>query len=493
MKFSLFLSLVFLRSIRGAAPALGLARSHLACLGYKRLLPVGLALLAFAPVRAATLPELWAERTKTVVAVEFYVENETERRPTVSYGTVINDQGTIILPQIAINPRITPAQLKDFKVYRPGNPTSVAGEYLGQDALTGWHFVRAAESIRGELVPITRFAAKEPREPAMAEEIWGIGLRNKDEDFMPYLLTGRVALVQTLPQRTLIAQQDIAGPGLPGFDRDGNFVGLAASSFGQSFVQFSREDRGGLPVILVNVEESGALLTAAEVLPNLGRVPQNVYGRPLPWLGAYGLEPVAPEVGNFLKLGAQSALVISEVLEGSPAAVGGLKDRDVLLAIDGKPLPRFKPDRVVVGYVGREIQRRRPGDAIEFTVLRGQERVDAKVILGEQPRLFTEAERKYFDRLGFTAREMVYDDAIHRRIKPAEADGVIAHFVKPNGPASAAGLRTDDWIKEIDGVEVKSFAAAATQLAAAEADQQRSESVLLVGRGGETAVLRLKL
>ena len=113
--------------------------------------------------------------------------------------------------------------------------------------------------------------------------------------------------------------------------------------------------------------------------------------------------------------------------------------------------------------------------------------------LGDQPRLFSEAERKYYDRLGFTAREMVYDDAIYRRVKPADAHGVIAHFVKPNGPASAAGLRTDDWIKEIDGVEVKTFEAAASQLAAAEADRARTESVLLVGRGAETALLRLKL
>lgn len=449
--------------------------------------------LASWSLRAADLPALWAERVKCVVAVEFYVESETERRPTVSYGTVIDDQGTIIMPSVAINPRTTPSQLKDFKVYRPDSPSSVSGEYLGQDALTGWHFVRAAEALRSELVPITRFASKEMREPAMAEEIWGIGLRNKDEDFRPYLLTGRVALVQSLPQRTLIAQQDIAGPGLPAFDLGGNFVGLASSSFGQSYVQFSREDRGGLPVILINVEESGALLAAAEVLPYFDRVPKNLFGRPLPWLGAYGLEPVDPDVGKFLKLGAQSAVVISEVIEGSPAETGGLKNRDILLAIDGHALPRFKPDRVVVGYVGREIQRHHPGETLVFTVLRGQAKVEAKVVLGEQPRLLTEAERKYYDRLGFTARELVYDDAIYRRAKPSESTGVIAHFVKPNGPASSAGLRTDDWIKEIDGVEVKSFRAAADQLAAAEADQKRSESVLLVSRGGETALLRLKL
>jgi serine protease Do len=82
---------------------------------------------------------------------------------------------------------------------------------------------------------------------------------------------------------------------------------------------------------------------------------------------------------------------------------------------------------------------------------------------------------------------------VARRVKVAEGSGVIAHFVKPNGPASIAGLRTDDWIKEIDGVETKSFEAATEKLAATEADNLRSEFVLLVSRGGETAVLRVKL
>lgn len=444
-------------------------------------------------VRAADLPVLWAERVKSVVAVEYYVETETDRRPNVSYGTVVDQQGTIILPSVAVNQRTTPSQLKEFRVYRPGDPTSAPGEYLGQDALTGWHYVRVAEPMRSQLTPISNFARKGNSEPAIAEELWGIGLRSKDEDFIPYLLSGRVALVQALPQRTVIAQQEVAGPGLPAFNRDGDFVGLGVSSFGQNYVQFSREDRGGLPVIMVNVEESGALLVASEVLPYVGRIPQNVYGRPLAWLGAYGLEPMDPEVAKFLKLGGQSAVVISEVLEGSPAEQGGLKDRDILLAIDGQPLPRFRPDRVVVGYVGREIQRRRPGESMLLTVLRGGTRTDAKVTLGEQPKLFSEAERKYFDRLGLTTREFVYDDAVARRVKTSESTGVVAHYLKPNGPAATAGLRMDDWIKEIDGTEVKTFASAVIQLTAIEADRFRTECVLLVSRGGETAVLRLKL
>jgi serine protease Do len=104
-----------------------------------------------------------------------------------------------------------------------------------------------------------------------------------------------------------------------------------------------------------------------------------------------------------------------------------------------------------------------------------------------------EAARSYYERLGFTAREFVYGDAVARRVKVAEGSGVVAHFVKGNSPAFIAGLRTDDWIKEIDGSEVTTFTSATEKLAAIEADALRSEFVLLVGRGGETAVLRVKL
>lgn len=442
---------------------------------------------------APDLPALWAERVKAVVAVEYVTETEVARQPTAAMGTVIDGKGTIILPSGAIDPRVATWQLKEFKVYLPGDPNSSPGEYLGQDAYTGWHFVRAAEKIRPLLKPVTAFAGKAPRRPpALAEPVWGIGLRPKDEDFAPYFLQSYVALLQSLPQRTAIAHQDVAAPGLPVFDRDGVLVGLAVASFGQSYLQFSRNGRPS-PVVLMNVEESSAFILAAEMLPNLGRIPKNPSGRPLAWLGAYGLEPMDREVAKFLNLSAQSGAVVSEVLEGSPAEKAGLKDRDIILAIDGRPLPQLKPDRVVVTFIEREIERRAPGDAFALTVLRGTERVEMKAVLGEEPKLIREAERKYFDRLGLTAREFVYGDAIERRVKASEPSGVVTHYVKPSSPAAIGGLRHEDWIREIDGVETKTFAAASAKLAEIEKDATRAEFVLLVSRGGETAVLRIKL
>ena len=322
--------------------------------------------------RASDLPALWAERVKCAVAVEYVTQTELERRPTIAYGTVVDSMGTIILPSAAIDLRISPKQIRDFKVYIPGDPEGTPATYLGRDAYTGWHFVRADASIRGRLVPVTSFAGSgAPRQSGLSDEVWGIGIRNKDEDFAPYILQSHVALIQLLPQRTAIAQQEVAGPGLPVFDRDGRFVGLGSSSFGQTFLEFSGSDRGGNPIMLVNLEESSAFLLADEVLPYVGRIPGNVFGRPLAWLGAYGLEPMDHEVAAFLKLESQSGAVVSEVLEGSPAEKAGLKAHDIILGIDGKALPRFRPDRVVIDYIDRLIAARAPGDIMTLSVLRG--------------------------------------------------------------------------------------------------------------------------
>ena len=448
--------------------------------------------LLVAGSRAATIPEMFQERLRSVVAVEFLVQTELDRRPVVVLGTVADEQGIIIMPGTAIAPHFAPSQLKDFKVYRPSGREPFTAEYLGQDPFTGWHFVRVEEKARGLFVPITRFAATAAVAPGLGEVLWGIGLRNKDEDFAPYFQTGQVGLVTRLPQKTAIMVADVAGPGLPVFNARGEFTALAINSFGQNFLVFSR-NQNGAPILLVNVDESSVAILAEEVLPHLGRVPRANTGRPIAWLGAYGLQPLDPSVAKFLKLADQSGVVLSDIMADSPADLAGLKERDIVLAVDGQPLPRLKPDRVVVAYFGQQVLRRVAGDSLALTVRRGSEQLEVKVILGDEPKMLREADRNYFEPLGITVREFLYNDSIVHRIKPAERTGVIVQFVKPNSPAATAGLRPEDWVREIDGVEMKTSADATPELAAIAADQTRAEFVLLVSRSGETSVLRVKL
>ncbi|MBI2813101.1 MAG: PDZ domain-containing protein [Opitutae bacterium] len=456
------------------------------------LRPVSLFLPVVALMRAAApLPELFNERLKSAVAVEFFVQTETERQPVTVLGTVVDEKGTIILPGAAIGPGVAPGQLRDFKVYRPGGGDSAPAAYLGQDALTSWHFVRASGKMLADLVPVTRWPAIKS-EPTLSDELWGIGLRNKDEDFQPYFLSSRVAVLMKLPQTTAILGSDVAGPGLPVFNAAGELAGIAQTSFGQNFLIFSRNQRGN-PIVLVNVEESSVVLLAGEVLPYLGRIPQSATGRPIAWFGAYGLQPMDPEVAKLLKLENQSGVVVSDIMKSSPADLAGLQERDIVLAVDGQPLPHLKPDRVVVGYFGQELLRHRPGDKLSLSVLRGGKRIELSVTLGDEPKLVREAERTYFERLGFTAREFLYNDGIMHRAAPGSTEGAMVHFVKPGSAVATAGLRPDDWVREIDGVEIKTYAEAVAKLAAIESDKARAEFVLLVRRGGETQVLRVKL
>lgn len=446
--------------------------------------------LAVAAV-ASPVTDLFNERLKSVVAVEFFIQAETERQPVTVLGTVIDGQGTVILPGAAILPSVAPGQLRDFKVYRPGSIEPASATYLGQDAFTGWHFVRIAEGGRDGLVPVTRWTPVKS-DPVLGDELWGIGLRNKDEDFQPYFLSSRVAVMMKLPQKTVILGSDVAGPGLPVFNAAGELAGLAQTSFGQNFLIFSRNQRGN-PIVLVNVEESSVVLLTSEVLPHLGRIPSSVTGRPIAWFGAYGLQPLDPEVAKLLKLEKQSGVVVSDIMKGSPADQAGLQERDIILAIDGEPLPRLKPDRIVVSHFGQEILRRRPGEVVNLSVLRGTTREEIKVRLGDEPKLVREADRRYFERLGFTAREFLYNDGIMHRANPDTTEGIMVHFVKPGSAVATAGLRPDDWVREIDGTAIKTYAQALEKLSAIEADEKRAEFVLLVSRGGETQVLRVKL
>jgi len=460
----------------------------------RHLISLGLLATAAVGQPAPDYAAMLDERLASVVAVEFAIEHELDRSVNYSHGLVIDDEGTVLLEASAISEWATPDQLVDFKVYRPGQPTTsfATAEYIGQDGYTTWHFLRIDQAGRAGLRPITDFAAANPAElPRVAESIWGIGLRQKDEDFAPYFLRSHLSMIQRLPQLTGIALDEVAGRACPVFNEQGEFIGIGASGFGQRMMIYSQRRRGEMSV-LINPEEAAAFRLAGEVLAAIGRVPDNPFGRPLPWFGVDGIDPVDPEVAEFLGLGSGTGLVISEILKGSPAEDSGLMARDIIVALDGVPLPRLKPDAVVSAHLMREVLKRNPGDTLSLTVLRDRTELEIPIELGSAPKTPQESSRQYFEDLGVTVRETVFSDVVARREDPSELTGVIVHFVKPSSPVGTAGIRRDDWIKEIDGTPVEDYDQALALLEEAAASG-RPELVMLVSRGGETAVMRAKL
>ena len=445
------------------------------------------AVTSFGLKAAATIPELFAERVRCVVAVEFFVETENDRRPSTVIGLVVNDEGLIMILDGAVPGWLPPDNFKDFKVYTVSNRDSVPGTYLGQDSLTGWHFLQADESIIDRVVPFTKFGTTRPE---LGEELWGVGVMGKDFEFQPFFLNGHLAVIQQLPQFYGFSVNGVATPGSAVFNREGFFVGWASNPIPQERVLYLENERYNVGIQTTN--ESGSFFLAEEVVPYIDRAPDTPLGRKNPWLGVFGLQPVDDEVATFLKLEDQSAIVVSDILPDSPAEAAGLEPRDIIISIDGEILPKFSPDRVVTGYFERQILSRDPGDPITLGVLRGSERLEITAGLDTQPTTLKEAERHYFSELGITLREFVTFDRISRRMTDSDDTGVVANFVRPNSPANTAGLRAGDLIREIDGDPVLNYPQAVELMDAIESDAERTEFVLLVSRNGETSVIRIR-
>lgn len=447
------------------------------------------ALISTIPASAAeaTLADLFAERIHSVVAVEFFVETEVDRRPSTVFGMVADENGLVVLLDSSIPGWLPPSQLKDFLVYAPGTSEGVKADYLGQDFLNGWHFIRPVEKMES-LVPVTRYEGVVPR---IADPIWGIGFMSKEFNFQPYLMTGRVSVLQELPQKVGFSVNEVAGPGSLVFSNNGGLVGWGTNPVPDQRLLYMDSDRYN--VRIQNPNATGGFLFASEVIPFLDRVPAAPTGEKVPWLGVVGLRSVEREVADFLELGENSAVVVSEVVKDGPAEAAGIEKRDIIVSVDGEPFPRFSPENVVVAFFERKILATPIGESMTLGVVRGSEKVEFEVTIGRQPKSLKEADRKYFQRLGITMREFVLFDKLTWQIEDSEEQGVVVSFVKPNSQAGAAGLRVGDLVTAVDGETVNDYAHGIALVEAIENDEAKNEFVLLTKRGTETSLIRVRL
>lgn len=94
-----------------------------------------------------------------------------------------------------------------------------------------------------------------------------------------------------------------------------------------------------------------------------------------PFLGI-SFQEVTPQVSRWS--GLPTGLYISDVLPGSPADRAGLRNGDVLVEAGGQRIVR-------VGDLQEFLNRHQPGDQVELTVVRGEDRLVLRLILGEKP------------------------------------------------------------------------------------------------------------
>lgn len=162
------------------------------------------------------------------------------------------------------------------------------------------------------------------------------------------------------------------------------------------------------------------------------------------------LGQLSPELAAALDVPGEGVLV-NEVVSGTPAAAAGMRDGDVITAIDGQPA-------VDVSKLRLEVSNRAPGSKAVFSVTRDGKAMEVSVEIGRLPAegvaalapgAFGRPQTRPSPLLdGLEAANL--GAAEHQRFGiPENVQGIVVTRVEPGSKAAEAGLRPGDVITEV--------------------------------------------
>lgn len=267
---------------------------------------------------------------------------------------------------------------------------------------------------------------------------------------------------RSLPNENYVPfiQTDVAiNPGNSGgplFNLKGEVVGINSQIFTRS---------GGFMGLSFAIPMEVAL-DVAEQLKQKGRVERG-------WLGVI-IQEVNKDLAESFGLERPVGALVAQLLDDSPAAKGGLRPGDVILALDGKPVNVSADLPHLVGAM-------KPGSKVKLDIMREGRKQTVKLTLGKAPSEGGEDSPvlagKSSNRMGVTVTEL---SAEQKKLIDQE-EGVVISAVS-EGPAARIGLRPGDIITHLNNRPVTSVADFNEVVRKLPADRSLSMRVLRQGR-----------
>lgn len=175
------------------------------------------------------------------------------------------------------------------------------------------------------------------------------------------------------------------------------------------------------------------------------------------WMGV-GIQDLTPELAEYYGIKNQKGVLVTQVFPDNPAEKAGIKTKDVIVAVDGKPVSTGRElSAAVAGLpVGKEVPVKliRDGKALSVKV-QIAERKDAEAAAPETGPDSAD--------LGIRATDLTPETARRFGIDEGEKGALVAE-IQPGSRAEQAGLRQGDIVKEVNRNPVQTAAELRTQL-----------------------------
>ena len=204
------------------------------------------------------------------------------------------------------------------------------------------------------------------------------------------------------------------------------------------------------------------------------------------WLGVR-IQNVTDELAEGLRLDSARGALVASVSEGGPAEAAGVKQGDVIIEFDGRPVPKYR-------NLSRMVAETRVGRDVEVVVWRKGKAVTLKVKLGElteeqvanlpEEEPVGETDSGEVSALGLKLARITPE--LRARFELDEkTDGVVITEVLPEGNAAEKNLKPGDVIVEIDLEEVKNPDDVANKVEKAKDEGYRVVTLLVFRQGKE--------
>jgi len=447
------------------------------------------AALAITPDAAQKLVK---DVTPSLVAVQYTYDGELGRRDFVGAGLVVGEDG-LIITSISLTPQLLPdVQMKDFKIIIPGDDLKeIDATFVGRDERSNLTFVRANEP-KDAKEKMTWKPVKFDDVPLhIGEEITSVGMLGKTASYQAYFADAKVsANLRGEDRHVLVTPNGLAAVGSPVFNADGKAVGWVTMQAGQSITLNDPNPQNQLQMLYAPPR---MFLPTKEFAQSLGDPP--VAGQPLklPWLGVAQMTGLKKEVAEYFGLTGQVAVQVGDVIKGTPADKAGLKPGNIIVKLNGKPLERGdEPDEAAL-ILMKNVKRMKVGTAVTFSIITEPNKPasDVKVTLAERPKEENQAARFFAEDLGFTAREIVFQDTYRRKL-PADQKGVLIALVKPAGAAQAGKLERGDLVTKLNQTPVTDVEQFKKEYQEFRKAKPKEAVVLEAVRGGNDEIIRIE-
>jgi serine protease Do len=168
------------------------------------------------------------------------------------------------------------------------------------------------------------------------------------------------------------------------------------------------------------------------------------------WLGV-SIQPLTPELAKGFGLKEPNGVLISDVMQDSPAAAAGVTSGDIVIEFDRKKVDSPQDLQKVVAATP-------PGRAVPLKVWRDKSEKMLEIKIGETPdeAVALKSTNKGKGLLGMDVRPITPELA--RQLNLRTPDGVIVFSVDEDSPASEAGLQRGDVIREVNRQRVRNLA-----------------------------------